>query len=163
MTERPQPYVGVSGVTNTRQQNELYDQFHKTGLDEYRMLALGVKATHKTQFLDQENRYGSDWYPVGEAFADALAPSKGAFHVVQTFLDPEYVGNADYRNEFVQRIRRRGAAWLDAIQFDMLPWHQDAGLLPFLERLKNETGLGILLQAHSESMNQLGPEKLARI
>lgn len=163
MTERPQPYIGVSGVTNTRQQQELLDQFNKVGLDEHRLLALGVKATHKTQFLDQENKYGNDWYPIGEeAFTEALEPQSHSLHVAQAFLDPEYVSDSTYRNEFVERIRRRGAKWLDAIQFDMLPWHTDESLLPFVEKVKYETGLKILLQAHNESMQMLGPDKIVR-
>jgi phosphoribosylanthranilate isomerase len=44
----------------------------------------------------------------------------------------------------------------------MLPWHEDAAMLPFIERLKCETDLTILLQAHNEAMQQLGPHKITR-
>jgi hypothetical protein len=162
MTERPQSYIGISGVVTPEQQAHLHWQFEQTGLAASRHLALGVKATHKTQFLDQENKYGRDWYPVGNEFVTALAPQADSLYVAQTFLDPAHVGDREYRKQFVDRIRRRGAAWLDAVQFDMLPWHQDATLLPFLDEIKCETGLKVLLQAHQESMQQLGPDRLVR-
>ncbi len=51
MTERPKPYVGISGVVNPVQQIELRGfagDLQRSG----RQLALGVKAVHKTQWLD---------------------------------------------------------------------------------------------------------------
>lgn len=167
MTERPKPYIGISGVINTDQQYYLMDQFIWQGLDEPpcdRRIALGVKAVHKTQFLDIENKYGTEWYPVGEeAFAGALDDGGiAALRVAQTYLDADHVYDGEYRKKFIDRIRRRGKAWLNAIQFDMLPWHEDTSLLPFVEQVKNETGLTVLLQAHGESMRQLGPDKIVR-
>lgn len=164
MTERPQPYIGISGVTNVEQQARLFNYFQEQGLDQYRNLALGVKATHKTQILDTENKYGREWYPVGEEeFARALEPRSGSMNVAQMFLDPNYVDNPVYRKEFIGRIRRRGAKWLEAMQFDMLPWDTDTTLLPFIEEVKRESGLKMLLQAHSEIMQSLGPENIVRI
>ena len=164
MTERARPYVGISGVTNPEQQAHLLNYFQDQGLDEYRDLAVGVKATHKTQFLDTENKYGRDWYPVGEAeFAGALEPRAGSLNVAQMFLDPQYVNDPAYRSEFIGRIRRRGAKWLGAMQFDMLPWDTDATLLPFVEEVKRASGLKMLLQVHGEIMQRLGPDKVVRM
>ena len=161
MTERPRPYIGVSGVINTPQQEKLIEQFKQSDLDSSRYLALGVKATHKTQFLDQENKYGPEWYPVGaQGFGEALTPQVDSLNVAQLFLDPAHVSDRQYRYEFIDRVHRRGAAWLDAVQFDMLPWQQDSSLVPFFEKIKYEMGLKILLQAHNEPMQSLGPNKL---
>lgn len=163
MTERSRPYIGVSGVANISQQQHLLDHFAELGLDGYRELALGVKATHKTQFLDEENKYGREWYPVGtDGFSDPLEPHVDTLCVAQIYLDTDYVDDAAYRNEFMDRIRRRGAAWLNAVQFDMLPWHKDASLLHFVEQIKCETDFNVLIQAHSDAMQTLGPDKIAR-
>ena len=165
--ERPQPYVGVSGVTNEYQQYYLMDQFVWKGLDippAERKIGLGVKAVHKTQYLDIENKYGKEWYPVGEeAFAGAMDPPHSwALGVAQTYLDIEHVHDAEYRKEFVDRICRRGKEWLNAIQFDLLPWHEDEQMLTFVEEVKADTGHTIILQAHGEAMQDLGPEGVAR-
>ena len=66
MTEIKKSYVGVSGVTSPDTERELESINLKSGLAEKgRLLALGVKAVHKTQYLDIENKYGTEWYPVG--------------------------------------------------------------------------------------------------
>jgi hypothetical protein len=146
-----------------QQQTELLDYFTKQGLDEHRDLALGVKATHKTQFLDQENKYGSEWYPVGEdGFAGALEPQADTLRVAQIYFDADYVSDAAYKDAFMRRLRRRGAAWLNAVQFDMLPWHEDSSLLHFVEQVKCETDFTVLIQAHDDAMRSLGPDKIAR-
>lgn len=173
--ERPLPYVGISGVSESRPydigshetQFWLLDQFVCAGLDSdgnphERQPLFGVKATHKTQYLDIENKYGREWYPVGEEeFALALKHHRG-LHVAQLYMDPELTYDSEYRDEFVKQICRRGKKWLDTLQFDMLPWHEDDAMLPFLERVKQETGHAIILQAHGESMRQLGPDGVAQ-
>ena len=163
MNERlKQPYVGVSGVVSCEVQASLENIAIGSGLHEKgRLLALGVKAVHKTQFLDIENKYGKEWYPVGEkAFSSALRhdnPNTNTIAVAQTYLDVEHVDNAEYRKAFVARINERGTPWLQAIQFDMLPWHTNTDTLNFLEDIKDTYDLQILLQAHKEAMSDLGP------
>ncbi len=164
MTERPKPYIGISGVVSPEQQHQLVEQFTNLNLGNERRLALGVKAVHKTQFMDIENKYGREWYPVGEkAFASALEPSADYLGVAQVCFDASFVHDAKYRDELVARIQRRGAGWLDAIQFDMLPWHDEPMMLEWVERVKSETGMQILLQAHGETMKMLGPDRTARM
>lgn len=152
------PYIGVSGIVNAEQQAELETCADDLGLyDTGRKLALGVKATHKTQYMDTENKYGADWYPVGEAgISDALTPSEGSLRVAQAYLDINYVGDEDYRREFMQRLRSRGAKWLQAVQFDMLPWHSNSDMWRFIDEVK-DTGLEVLLQVHKHAMEDLGP------
>jgi len=165
-TERSNPYIGISGVISG-QQKYLMSQFAQADINTLpgdRRIAFGVKTTHKTQFLDQINKYGSEWYPVGEEeFSNALEDNASSeVRVAQVYLEPEFVGDPDYRKAFIDRICQRGKAWLNAIQFDMLPWHSDDSLLPFLEQVKDETGHTILLQAHSEAMQHLGPNGIAK-
>lgn len=172
---RPRPYIGVSGVVKQEhvepsglvwhewQHQFLQAHAEKVGLyDTGRMLALGVKATHKTQFDDIENKYGKDWYPVGEKqFEDAVNPkllNKDTFVVAQTYLDVAYVDDADYRKQFTRQIAHRGRNFLHAIQFDMLPWHRNDEIFDYLEKLKASHDLKVLLQVHGEAMNELGPQ-----
>jgi len=167
MTERiKQPYVGVSGVISPETQASLENIATDVGLHEKgRLLALGVKAVHKTQFLDIENKYGKEWYPVGEeAFNQALRHDNlnvNTIAVAQTYLDVEYVENEEYREKFLKRIVERGQPWLQAIQFDMLPWHTNRETLEFLEKVK-ETGVEVFLQAHKNAMEELGPDGVVR-
>lgn len=167
MTERiKQPYVGVSGVISPETQASLEDIATTVGLHEKgRLLALGVKAVHKTQFLDIENKYGADWYPVGEdAFKHALRhdnPNPNTIAVAQAYLDVEYVDSREYREKFLERIVKRGNPWLQAIQFDMLPWNTNYKTLDFLEKVKKQ-GVEIFLQAHKNAMEELGPDGVVR-
>lgn len=163
-TERPEAYIGISGVINTSQQHELTEQFLRYGLHNKRRLALGVKAVHKTQFLDEENKYGPAWYPVGEQqFSTALSGSNPQeLRVAQVYFDADAVHDTTYRTAFINQIVNRGQSWLNAIQFDMLPWHTDKTLLPFVEEIKESTGINILLQAHGPAMLELGPKETTK-
>jgi hypothetical protein len=162
MSETKASYVGVSGIVSPEIQGAVERMHLKSGLAaKGRELVLGVKAVHKTQYLDIENKYGPDWYPIGaSAFNEAIRhdyPSPVAKPVAQAYLDVDYVGDAGYRTEFLHRIHERGQPWLKGIQFDMLPWHADDGALAFLEEVKESTGLEVFLQAHSAAMTELGP------
>lgn len=165
--ERPEQYVGVSGVVSPAQQEEIesFAELLNFDMSETR-LALGVKAVHKTQFLDIQNSYGPQWYPVGErSFANALMPRAEtglSMGVAQTYFDPEYIDNPGYRTLFSDRIFQRGERWIDGIQFDMLPWHEKPEMLDFLSRLKAKFGKKILLQCHNDAMETLGPRGAAQ-
>lgn len=134
-------YIGISGVVNQEQQAELEGMFKEYGLDQKRTLNLGVKVTHKPQYLGIENRHGREWYPVGDALrtvldrhewfpGDELPFSSG---VAQVCLDGDLVHEQAYRTEFWRRSIGRFALldsgyWPRAIQFDMLPdWCEASG------------------------------------
>lgn len=167
MTERiKQPYVGVSGVISPEIQASLENIATTVGLHEKgRLLALGVKAVHKTQILDIENKYGKEWFPVGkEAFNHALRHDDlnvNTIAVAQAYLDVEHVSSEEYREKFLKRIVERGQPWLQAIQFDLLPWHTNHETLEFLEKVK-EHGVEVFLQAHKNAMEELGPDGVVR-
>ena len=168
MTEKMKlPYVGVSGVVSPDMQTSLETIAEEVGLYEAgRLLALGVKAVHKTQFLDIENKYGKEWYPVGEkAFKNALRHDVSNIHtiaVAQTYLDVDHVEDHQYREQFLHRIVDRGQPWLQAIQFDMLPWHKNTAMWSFLEDVKDQ-GVEVFLQAHKNAMETLGPRDTIRL
>lgn len=170
---RPRPYVGVSGVVCRKdvqpsglvvtepQQLFLEGYAQNAGLyDTGRMLALGVKATHKTQFEDIENKYGREWYPVGESeFTNALGDKERhphVFGVAQAYLDVRRVDDAEHRKQFTRRVAYRGRKFLQAIQFDMLPWHHNDDVFVFMEKLKENHDLQVILQVHGEAMSELG-------
>lgn len=167
---RPRPYVGVSGVTTPAQRAWLTGWAHALHLGEHRDLLLGVKATHKTQYLGVENKYGKDWYPVGDAFADALTPEPSidpalgppnVLGVAQVYFDVEHVNDPGYRREFIDRIVERGAGWLTGLQFDLLPWHVAPWTADFLDGLRDRHELQIYLQCHDPAMHGLGPAAVA--
>jgi hypothetical protein len=158
-------YIGVSGVVDQVQQRLIETRFAAAGLPTTRRLLLGVKATHKTQWLDVENRYGTDWFPVGEAaFADALGPAgrkDTTMGVAQVFLEPSLASDPTYRSGFTDRLLMRGARWLTGVQFDMLPWQVERWAASYLSGLR-ERGLDVLVQCHGPAMSDLGPRGCAR-
>lgn len=164
--DRPVPYVGVSGVVTPTQQDTLVAIAAAAGLTPTRRLLLGVKATHKTQYDSIANKYGPQWYPVGDAFIDALSPATettSTFNVAQVYLDIDHVGDPGYRRDFMNTIMARGAKWLHGIQFDMLPWHTDPAIAGFLSDLKaTNPALALLVQCHQPAMDALGPAGAAR-
>lgn len=167
MTDRiKQPYVGVSGVVNPEIEASLEAMAVECGLREKnRILALGVKAVHKTQYLDIENKYGKDWYPVGEdSFRHSLRHDNlnpDTIGVAQAYFDIKHVHEREYRARFLGRIIQRGEPWLQAIQFDMLPWHSNDEMWDFLEDVK-QSEVDTFLQVHGEAMNTLGPKDSVR-
>lgn len=167
ISERPRPYVGVSGIVSPHIQAEVQAAAREVELEKKgRLLALGVKAVHKTQFLDVPNKYGPQWYPVGaDSFRGAMsaeAQDQDLLAVAQVYLDVYHVGDPEYRKHFTAQIVERGQPWLQALQFDMLPWHSSPDMLTFLQETKEEFGLGILLQCHKDAMQELGPKGVVR-
>jgi hypothetical protein len=166
---RPLPYVGVSGVVSPTQQAELSAIATTVGLPAERRLLLGVKATHKTLLGGAgdgvENKYGHEWYPVGRMLVDAIDPTVDParqWPVAQVYLDVDHVSDDGYRAAFMDRLLGHGSGWLAGVQFDMLPWHDNADMEPFLHGLRETTGLPVLLQCHGPAMDLLGPEGAAR-
>ena len=127
-----------------------------------RMLALGVKATHMTQFQGRENKYGREWYPVGDELATALRLDRtnpNVLAVAQIYLDKNHVSNSQYRDVLVGRIVARGQQWLQAIQFDMLPWHRNEGMLRFASDVREDYDVTVILPCYRDIMDELGPKR----
>jgi hypothetical protein len=176
---RPQPYVGVSGVVKRRHVEPSGIEWHewqhaflqadaqRAGLFETdRQLALGVKTMHKTQWQDRVDSKGREWHPVGEQeFANSINPgllTSDTMTVAQAYLDVNHVQNSEYRKQFARRIAKRGEKWLQAVQFDMLPWHQSDDMFTFIDKLKENHDLKVLLQVHGNAMGELGPKGVAQ-
>jgi phosphoribosylanthranilate isomerase len=161
----PEAYVGVSGVVSPDVQDRLIGIAEDCGLFEKRILALGVKAVHKTQYLDIENSYGADWYPVGEEdFVNNLYSKKDdprTLAVAQMYFDNERVHDSAYRKAFMARVMTRGQNWLQAVQFDLLPWHEKESVLDVAEIAK-KAGLKVLLQCHKPAMEELSYPGVAK-
>jgi hypothetical protein len=169
MSERPLPYVGVSGVVGREQQYELERIAERAELlsePSRRQLLLGVKAVHKTQYLDQPNKYGEDWYPVRETrFAEAIEPRghvDTTFPVAQVYFEPEQSTYWKYRQRFTDRIMARGGSWIKGMQYDMLPWHR-YDFRDYLHDVRDIYGKRTLLQAHGPAMEALGPGGTAKV
>lgn len=161
-SERPKPYIGVSGVVSPEMQTELEGMALEFILrDKNRRIALGVKAVHKTQLMGIENKYGCEWYPVGEELSTSLrsaTDNPDTFSVAQIYLEVDHVHNPEYRSYLTELIFQRVSPWVEGLQFDMLPWHDDYQMLSFLDEVKGRYNLPVLLQCHKEAMNELGPK-----
>ena len=168
---RTAEYIGVSGVVSPEQEADLVEFARETFEGTDAILMLGVKAVHKTQWLDIENKYGPEWYPVGEAaFANVLKPVNGE-NCAQIYLDPETLrSDPTYGTEFIRQIKRRGASWLHALQFDLLPYQDTPEALSYLvheaARDVDYREYQVIVQCHAEAMAEgpkLAIEKLKRL
>lgn len=169
--KRPE-YIGISGVVNTEQQEALTTLFKQSGLQERgRVLQLGVKATHKPQYLGIENKYGREWYPVGCEIDSALAydDSDMVTGVAQVCFDDERVNDTHYRRDFLWRSLGNAAhSWLTGVQFDMLPWYPQANCaaatfehgIYYLEDTAKD--LTRTLQCQGDIMIAATPEQIAQ-
>jgi len=156
------PYVGISGVIRRRQQRSLELLWDAERTSDYK-LALGVKAVHQSQWLDENyvrnGRGGPWWYPVGEqAFHSALAPSGESYGVAQMYIDPkEQANDSSYPQAFVDRVIKRGGWWLNALQFDVLPYDTtDPKIWSELFAHIHERGKDVIVQCHRRAMSE-GP------
>lgn len=164
-SERPKPYVGVSGVVNSEQQamlREFSPMFHGIG----RQLALGVKAVYKTQWLDTVNKFGSDWYPMGEEIRGCLvADREDELRVAQVFFDQDTArqehGN-DYERRFIEKLLGRTGTMFNALQFDLLPWDSRGYTDLFSGIRAARPDMKIIVQAHKWQMQQHEPPELVR-
>lgn len=164
MIERAKPYIGVSGVGSTNTQQQIIERFESTNLCKKRTLLLGVKALHKSQWLDQPWTRDPEWDIVGRhAFQTVLNKDRRALNIAQAYFDQACVGEKWYREAFLERIYARGASWIDGIQFDSLPWHNNADLLRFLHETKEQyPDTLVLLQCHEQSMQRYSPNQLVQ-
>lgn len=171
--ERPASYVGVSGVVNQEQQRTITEYARDVFELSDTVLMLGVKAVHKTQWLDVTNKYGPEWYPVGqESFSNALTYEAGNGNVAQVFLEPtELAADPQYAAQFIRQMKERGSDWLRIIQFDMLPYHRDPEALSYIIQEARHSDVdsheyGTIVQCHSDAMSE-GPavaiEKIKRL
>ncbi len=158
------PYVGVSGVVDRTQQEYLTKFSRENGLFELgRDLLLGVKATYKTQELDIENKYGSEWYPVGrEICASIRDPRPNVLPVLQIFLDHSKKVDWDYTYKFTHRLLHRASRWAKGIQYDMFPWDLPEAKRYFSTVKEQYPYLRIILQCHKEQMGRHTPKELQR-
>lgn len=165
MSERPQSYVGVSGVVTPEQQFRL-EQYKLPLMAVDRKLLLGVKAVHKTQWLDMPNKYGPTWYPIGEGIRESVRPSTGnTMLTAQVYLDLSEArrhGITDYPSRFVEKLIERTGGWLDAVQFDLLPWDEQDYSELFEEMILAKPNLDILLQCQGPIMDAHSPQAIAK-
>lgn len=168
MSNRNIPYIGISGVVNETQQHRIVEVVGNNLRGKDTIIALGVKATHKTQWLDVPNKYGELWYPVGaESFHLALGESCDTHNTAQVYLEPQSIAaDPEYASAFVKRIQERGRRWLDTIQFDMLPYHDNPETFVDLIDEARADGSEVIVQCHQAAMAE-GPrtavEKLKRL
>jgi len=167
MSERNPSYVGVSGIVNPEQQARILEIGNENGLTASRRLLIGVKAVHKTQWLDTENKYGDQWYPVGKQIHDVLDPELNTFNVAQMYYDPDILTlNPTYALKFMQRVQKRMGSALHAVQFDMLPYpERPMTYTPLFTQLA-EHGYESIVQCHVGAMKtgpRLAIETLKRV
>lgn len=160
--ERRKPYVGVSGVASVEQQKKIIEIASDVGLKEKRILALGIKAVHKTQYLDIENKYGPSWYPVGDRICDSVSPElDGTYNVAQVYMEPNEIAQSpEYALAFIDKLMKRGRTAIHAVQFDMLPYDKEIGLnyRNFFKYIKFGFDKDIILQCHKRAIAE-GPTR----
>ncbi|MEI6054035.1 MAG: hypothetical protein WCQ49_01565 [Candidatus Saccharibacteria bacterium] len=164
--KRPESYIGVSGIVNPEQQKQLETMADIFGfVDLRRKLMLGVEATHKTQFNNEPNAWGSNWYPVGNELRSAIeskdvSNDPNSMRIVKLAVDPTHMADSEYRRTITQYIFNRSGKWVDGVQFSKLPWHTNPDMIGYLENIKSKYGTKILLKVQDNTMMELGANRL---
>lgn len=156
---RNQPYIGVSGVVNPEQQMELVEYADDALKNLGRKLALGVKATHKSQYSLEGTKYGSEWFHVGDEISGALDLRVGTWNILQTYLSPEELAKSQkYPQKFFKKLQKRTSSYSDAVQIDMLRYEADPERYRHVVDAMALTGLDIIIQCHGHAMES-GPKR----
>ncbi len=161
--ERPQPYIGVSGVGSKEECFWVDDA--AWGIDALGYFAmLGVQSTRVSQWDDVENSRGGHWHPVGEHITGVVPAYLGyskAF--VHTYFgkdpSPEFVADM-----LVDKILPRTEPWMRGIQLNLLPWmdrNYDQAI-DFLQdpSFKDEMK-PVVLQVHTDQLARFSPREIA--
>jgi hypothetical protein len=161
--ERPQPYVGISGVGLNIEHGYIRAMWDKARLAEAgRLLLLGVKGC-SNQYEDKPNKRGDIWYPIGDTITKALLPpNKSELATIQTYFGKP--SERDHSRESLMAATNRMLArmpWAEAIQYDQFPWH-DAEAQEYLHKLRSiRPDLKLLIQLNKKVLNDTTPPELA--
>lgn len=173
------PYISLNGA-GIRDIRNTVDALPK-GLSRDDIL-FGVPVSEKTQLLDIENRYGNEWYPVGDNikrwfYSLKRATSyKGVIHI--NFDNPEPLALLAFSNYVLARLSKietedSDTGWgtnygigcyVDGLQINNFPWHK----IDISQVLANIRRFGttlspkpLILQANAELLNEASPNALA--
>lgn len=170
-----EPYIGINGGGF----NDMRDIWKLQNESPKRDIIMGVQATEKTQVYNQENKYGSEWHPVGRAMKAWWVDYgwKQMLHVNTDGKEPASVAaisrlmlertivtvhdETDLGTPFTTQEMQ-----CSKVQFNNLPFYEQ-DYLPLFEMLATETNpktrkQQIVLQANADSMDALTPAKFAK-
>ncbi len=162
-------YVCISGVARG-DDGHLRKLYEATRLPGTRLLQLGVKATHKSQYLGQDTRYGSRWFPVGDEIDDAIYEvGSGITGVAQLYMDAEQLSSSRYLRLFMPlALGRASNRWLTGVQFDMFPWYDRPDVLRdtvecgAMSLAQDGERLTVTLQCQGDIMSRHTPRNIAK-
>lgn len=154
-------YIGVSGVGTHEQQMATESSFTEAGLPADRRLLLGVKATTKIQVDEVEPRKGRNWFPVGDELRTALEPGSDSVKVLQLYAD-DWTDLEGRAIPLIENSLERADAWVDGLQYDLLPWFTEDSSLQIIERYAHGESVDgpVIVQCHGEIMQTATPEQL---
>lgn len=156
--ERPQPYIGVSGIGRYEQHGALVDLAIRERIDHlgYFMM-IGIQATGKSQVLGIENKRGRLWHPVGDEIANVACNedsglTKPFIHCY--FTDEEMA-------EGLANVSRRTVHYNQGMQFNGLSWVEKDYSRLLTQYAKDHPYHSIILQASSLVLDHANPGQLS--
>jgi len=157
--ERPQPYIGISGVANQEQHERLFKIAisEKFNTIDY-FLMIGVQATTKTQLLEIENKMGQMWHPVGQTIRDAAFEDESGF--TKPFIHCFFEGREDL-GAGLAVVMKRTQNYSKGVQLNGLHW-LDEDYSQFLNKFRDAyPNQDIILQANHRIMES-SPQEIVR-
>ena len=157
--ERPQPYIGVSGIAVMEQHGDIVDIAlrQRSDLLGY-FVMVGIQATGKTQVLDIPNKRGQMWHPVGDSISVAAANEDSG--LTKPFIHVFFDGETEL-GVGVANVMRRTVHYSRGLQFNGLNWVAN-DYRPFLSGFRrNFPGQSIILQAGGITLNNHSPSEVA--
>jgi phosphoribosylanthranilate isomerase len=157
---RPEQYVGVSGVVAVEQQVEIADIARELKVAKLGAFVMyGVQASTKTQVYEVPTRYGEDWHVVGDniketSFTDETGLTRPYIHI--------FGGDSDRVQQFktIWATTRRTREFHEGLQLNRLDW-QKSEYDVFMNNIRNMVGdIPIVLQCHERVMGSLDPSEV---
>jgi hypothetical protein len=161
-TERPRPYVGISGIGLSEEHAYIREMWSETSLAEAgRLTLLGVKGC-SNQYQDKPNKRGDIWYPCGDAAAQALLPANSnELPTIQAYFGKEAENySTDKLLQATKHMLGRISS-TQALQYDSFPWYE-AGVEKYLRQLRSDRpDLQLLVQLNEKVLDVSTPYDLA--
>jgi hypothetical protein len=109
---------------------------------------------------DYENNDGTPvWIPL-----DKVASGTAAVYLDYKAANERGESGQEYQDAFLEKLYQRNSGWLKGIQFDMLPWDQQAQQ-EMLRNIRETQGsdFKILVQCYGQMMDLYQPEHLKAV
>ncbi len=175
---KSKPYISLNGATNSQDINLVAGSLPARNLKKLGYNTIfGIQVSDKTQLKNIENKYGENWYPVGNKLkmpfynqsADELlihlnsedtSPVSIGMFALSLYEKNNFAATADSDLEYDSRLEILNRVY--GFQLNRLPWHIEQ-YQTVLEKLKKSSKISrLILQATNEHLTELSSAEFVK-